>query len=86
MGLQSGVAGSAELGDFVVMGAHSGVASHVKFGSGTQMAGMAHAKNNVPPDARMGGTPARPFNEWARKVAALKRLSTRSRTNPELTR
>ena len=71
---QSGVAGSAELGDFVVMGAHSGVIGHVKVGSGAQIAGMAHVKDDVPAGARMGGTPARPFKEWARQVAALKQL------------
>jgi len=71
---QSGVAGSAELGDFVVMGAHSGVLGHVKVGAGAQIAGMAHVKDDVEAGARMGGTPARPFNDWAREVAALKQL------------
>ena len=75
---QSGIAGSAQLGDFVVMGAHSGVIGHVKVGEGAQIAGMAHVKNDVDPGARMGGTPARPFKEWAREVAAIKRLGKRS--------
>jgi len=74
---QSGIAGSAQLGDFVVMGAHSGVIGPV--GSGAQIAGMAHVKNDVEPGARMGGTPARPFKEWAREVAALKQLGRRAR-------
>lgn len=72
---QSGIAGSARLGDFVVMGARSGVVEHVEIGDGALIAGMAHVKNDVAPGARMGGTPARPFNEWARELAALKRLS-----------
>jgi UDP-3-O-[3-hydroxymyristoyl] glucosamine N-acyltransferase len=76
---QSGIAGSAQLGDFVVMGAHSGVVGHVTVGSGAQIAGMAHVKNDVEPGARMGGTPARPFKEWAREVAALKLLGRRPR-------
>ena len=75
---QSGIAGSAELGDFVVMGAHSGVIGHVKVGNGAQIAGMAHVKSDVDPGARMGGTPARPFNDWAREVAAIKRLGKRA--------
>jgi len=74
---QSGIAGSAQLGDFVVMGGHSGVVGHVKIGQGAQIAGMAHVKDDVPPGARMGGTPAVPFNEWARTMAALKRLASR---------
>jgi UDP-3-O-[3-hydroxymyristoyl] glucosamine N-acyltransferase len=74
---QTGIAGSAQLGDFVVMGGHSGVVGHVKIGAGAQIAGMAHVKEDVAPGARMGGTPAVPFNEWAREVAALKRLAAR---------
>ncbi|MBS0244174.1 MAG: UDP-3-O-(3-hydroxymyristoyl)glucosamine N-acyltransferase, partial [Proteobacteria bacterium] len=72
---QVGIAGSAELGDFVVMGGHSGIVGHVKVGSGAQIAGMAHVKDDVPPGARMGGTPARPFREWAREIAAIRRLA-----------
>jgi UDP-3-O-[3-hydroxymyristoyl] glucosamine N-acyltransferase len=77
---QSGVAGSAELGDYVVMGAKSGVIGHVKVGRGAQIAGMCHVKDDVPPGARMGGTPARPFKEWAREVAALRLLGRRHKT------
>lgn len=76
---QSGIAGSAELGDFVVMGAHSGVIGHVKIGDGAQIAGMGHVKDNVPAGARMGGTPARPFREWAREIAAVRALGKRFR-------
>ena len=72
---QVGISGSTELGDFVVMGGHSGAVGHLKIGAGAQIAGMAHVKNDVPPGARMGGTPARPFREWAREVAALRRLT-----------
>jgi len=78
---QSGIAGSAQLGDFVVMGGHSGVVGHVKIGDGAQIAGMAHVKNDVPAGARMGGTPARPFKEWAREVAAVRRLAERGPKN-----
>jgi UDP-3-O-[3-hydroxymyristoyl] glucosamine N-acyltransferase len=76
---QSGIAGSAELGDHVVMGAKSGVIGHVKVGRGAQIAGMAHVKDDVPPGAKMGGTPARPFKEWAREVAAVRLLGLRSK-------
>jgi len=81
---QSGIAGSAELGDYVVMGAKSGVIGHVKVGRGAQIAGMAHVKDDVPPGAKMGGTPARPFKEWAREVAALHLLGKRAARCPPL--
>lgn len=74
---QSGIAGSAQLGNFVIMGAQSGVLGHVKIGDGAQIAGLAHVKDDVPAGARMGGSPARPFKEWAREVAALKLLGKR---------
>jgi UDP-3-O-[3-hydroxymyristoyl] glucosamine N-acyltransferase len=71
---QVGIAGSVELGDFVVMGGHSGVVGHVKIGAGTQIAGSAHVKDDVPPGVRVAGTPAVPFREFARQVAYLKRI------------
>ncbi|ODR99382.1 UDP-3-O-(3-hydroxymyristoyl)glucosamine N-acyltransferase [Methyloceanibacter methanicus] len=76
---QTGIAGSAQLGDFVILGAQSGVVEHVKIGDGALIAGMAHVKDDVPSGARMGGTPARPFNEWAREIAVVKRLGKKSR-------
>jgi UDP-3-O-[3-hydroxymyristoyl] glucosamine N-acyltransferase len=74
---QTGISGSVELGDFVVMGGQSGAVGHVKVGSGAQIAGGSHVKDDVPPGARMGGTPARPFKEWAREIAAIRRIARR---------
>jgi UDP-3-O-[3-hydroxymyristoyl] glucosamine N-acyltransferase len=80
---QSGIAGSAQLGDFVIMGAHSGVVEGVKVGDGALIAGMAHVKDDVEAGARMGGTPARPFKQWARELAAIRRLAKKDLTSPE---
>jgi UDP-3-O-[3-hydroxymyristoyl] glucosamine N-acyltransferase len=74
---QVGISGSSELGDFVVMGGQSGLVGHIKIGSGAQIAGGSHPKEDVPPGARMGGTPAMPLTEWARQLALLKRLTQR---------
>jgi UDP-3-O-[3-hydroxymyristoyl] glucosamine N-acyltransferase len=71
---QVGIAGSAELGDFVVMGGHSGVVGHMKVGAGVHIAGSSHVNEDIPAGARVGGTPAVPFREWARQIAAIKRL------------
>jgi UDP-3-O-[3-hydroxymyristoyl] glucosamine N-acyltransferase len=79
---QVGISGSTELGDFVVMGGQSGAVGHIKVGAGAQIAGGSHAKNDVPAGARYGGTPARPFREWAREVAAVKRLGERHKGLP----
>lgn len=75
---QVGIAGSAELGDFVVMGGQSGAIGHIKIGNGAQIAGGSHPKGDVPPGAVLAGTPARPFRQWAREVAAIQRLARRS--------
>jgi UDP-3-O-[3-hydroxymyristoyl] glucosamine N-acyltransferase len=71
---QVGIAGSAELGDFVVMGGHSGIVGHVKVGAGTQIAGAAHVKDDLPAGSRVAGTPAVPFRAFARQTAYLKRI------------
>ncbi len=71
---QVGISGSAELGDFVVMGGHSGVVGHMKVGSGVQIAGSSHVNEDIPAGLRVGGTPAVPFREWGRQIAAIKRL------------
>ncbi len=66
---QTGISGSTELGDFVVMGGQSGTVGHIKVGAGAQIAGASHAKDDVPAAARVGGTPARPLSQWAREIA-----------------
>ncbi|MEM9357463.1 MAG: UDP-3-O-(3-hydroxymyristoyl)glucosamine N-acyltransferase [Pseudomonadota bacterium] len=68
---QTGISGSTELGDFVVMGGQSGTVGHIKVGTGAQIAGASHPKGDVPPGARVGGTPARPLHQWARELAYL---------------
>jgi UDP-3-O-[3-hydroxymyristoyl] glucosamine N-acyltransferase len=80
---QVGISGSTELGDFVVMGGQSGAVGHIKIGNGAQIAGNSHPKDDVPPGAVMAGTPARPFKQWAREVAAISRLSHRGSRNDE---
>ncbi|OJU26983.1 MAG: UDP-3-O-(3-hydroxymyristoyl)glucosamine N-acyltransferase [Alphaproteobacteria bacterium 64-6] len=72
---QTGLAGSSVLEDFVVMGGQSGVAGHLKVGAGAQIAGASHVTENVPPRARMIGTPALPIREWTRERVVLRRLA-----------
>ncbi|MGH6816547.1 MAG: UDP-3-O-(3-hydroxymyristoyl)glucosamine N-acyltransferase [Hyphomicrobiaceae bacterium] len=75
---QAGLAGSSELGDFVIVGGQAGVVGHVEIGTGAHIAGGSHPTHDVPPGARVGGTPARPLKQWARELAALKRLAAKS--------
>jgi UDP-3-O-[3-hydroxymyristoyl] glucosamine N-acyltransferase len=80
---QTGIAGSAVLEDFVVMGGQSGIAGHLKVGAGTQIAGASHVTEDVPPRARMVGTPAVPIREWTRQRVALRRLAGQSGAGAE---
>ena len=73
----TGIAGSTELGDFVVMGGQSGSVGHIRIGTGAQVAGASHPTKDVPPGARVGGTPARPLKQWGRELAILSRMANR---------
>lgn len=71
----TGISGSTELGDFVVMGGQSGTVGHIKIGTGAQVAGASHPKEDVPAGARVGGTPAKPLRQWGRELALLAKLT-----------
>lgn len=77
----AGISGSTELGDFVVMGGQSGMAGHLEIGAGAQIAGGAHPIKNVPPGARVGGTPARPLRQWGRELAYLAKVTRHQASN-----
>jgi UDP-3-O-[3-hydroxymyristoyl] glucosamine N-acyltransferase len=74
---QTGISGSAELGDFVALGGQVGVVGHVKIGAGAQIAGSSNVRGNVPPGVRWGGTPAKPARLWFRELTLLRRLAER---------
>jgi UDP-3-O-[3-hydroxymyristoyl] glucosamine N-acyltransferase len=74
---QTGISGSAELGDFVALGGQVGVVGHVKIGAGAQIAGSSNVRGDVPSGARWGGTPAKPTRLWFRELTVLRRLAER---------
>ena len=74
-----GISGSAELGDFVVVGGQAGIVGHIKIGSGAQIAGGSGVTHDLPPGGRYGGAPAKPLTQFAREIAALKRLAQRGK-------
>ncbi len=75
---QSAIAGSSRLGDFVVLGAKSGVLGHITVGTGAQLAaGSGVISGHVPAGARWGGAPAKPLREWLKEVIVLKNLAKR---------
>jgi UDP-3-O-[3-hydroxymyristoyl] glucosamine N-acyltransferase len=72
---QTGISGSAELGDFVAIGGQVGVVGHVKIGAGAQIAASSNVRGDVPPGVRWGGTPAKPVRLWFRELTLLRRLA-----------
>ena len=54
---QSGVAGSAELGRGVIVGAQAGINGHITLGDGSQVAGASAAQRSVAPGCSIFGTP-----------------------------
>jgi UDP-3-O-[3-hydroxymyristoyl] glucosamine N-acyltransferase len=74
---QTGISGSAELGDFVALGGQVGVMGHLKIGAGAQIAASSNVKGDVPPGARWGGTPAKPMRLWFRELTLLRKLAER---------
>lgn len=77
---QVGIAGSTELGDHVFVAGQSGFSGHLKIGHRVQVAAKSAVLEDVPDDTKVMGSPAMPFNEFARRHAALKRLA---RKKPE---
>jgi UDP-3-O-[3-hydroxymyristoyl] glucosamine N-acyltransferase len=72
---QVGVAGSTELGDHVFVAGQSGFSGHLKIGHRVQVAAKSAVLEDVPDDTKVMGSPAMPFNEFARRHATLKRLA-----------
>jgi UDP-3-O-[3-hydroxymyristoyl] glucosamine N-acyltransferase len=72
---QVGIAGSTELGDYVSVAGQSGFSGHLKIGNRVQVAAKSAVLEDVPDDSKVMGSPAMPFNEFARRQATLKRLA-----------
>jgi UDP-3-O-[3-hydroxymyristoyl] glucosamine N-acyltransferase len=71
---QSGVAGSATLEDYVVLGAKVGIKDHLTIGEGAQIAASSNLGVDVPAGERWAGTPARPYAQWVRQERYLTRI------------
>jgi UDP-3-O-[3-hydroxymyristoyl] glucosamine N-acyltransferase len=74
---QTGIAGSATLEDFVVLGARVGLNTQVTIGEGAQIAGISVVHGDVAPGAPGGGTPAKPVKLWFREIKLLEQMARR---------
>ena len=71
---KSALAGSVTLGDGVVLGGDVGVADNITIGSGARIAAGAGIGIDVAPGDAWMGSPARPYREQVRIVAAMRRI------------
>jgi UDP-3-O-[3-hydroxymyristoyl] glucosamine N-acyltransferase len=72
---QCGIAGSAILEDFVVLGGATSVIDHAVIGEGAQLAARSGVHTDVPAGGRWGGAPVRPLKQWFRELVTLERLA-----------
>ena len=76
----TGLAGSTEVGDSVLMGGNAASAGHVKIGEGTIMYARAAVSKDWPAGSKLAGSPARDIKEFARELAAIRRLGKGKKT------
>ncbi|MDA1106392.1 MAG: UDP-3-O-(3-hydroxymyristoyl)glucosamine N-acyltransferase [Planctomycetota bacterium] len=70
----TGIAGSCTVGDGVMMGGGVGIADHLTIGAGAQIGGKSGIMRDVPPRARVAGTPAQDVRDFLRQASILKTL------------
>lgn len=73
----AGLAGSAVIEDYVVLGGKAGVGPDAHLGMGTQVAGGALVNEGAiwPAGSKLGGHPARDLKEWMRGFAYIRKAS-----------
>lgn len=71
---QTGISGSCKIGNYVVMGGQTGSVGHIEIGDGAQIAASSNVHKSVPPNARYGGTPAKPMKQWFKEIIAVEKL------------
>jgi UDP-3-O-[3-hydroxymyristoyl] glucosamine N-acyltransferase len=72
----TGVSGSCVIGDGVRLGGRAGIADHVNIGDGASVMASGGVMRDIPAGETWGGTPAVPYRQWFRQVAALGRLTS----------
>lgn len=74
MAAQTGLAGSTTIGDYVLVGGQAGFKGHITIGSRVKIAAGAKVWSNLPDDAFVSGTPARPHQEDLRREVMVRNL------------
>ena len=75
MASQAGIAGSTKVGANCMVGGQTGFAGHITVGDGVSIGAQSGIAKSVPSGSRIMGTPAVPMGDYARMVAARKKLA-----------
>jgi len=71
---QVGIAGSAEIGNWVALGGQVGVVGHVKIGDQARVGAQSGIAQEVKPGEILSGSPAFPHRDWLRAQALFPKL------------
>jgi UDP-3-O-[3-hydroxymyristoyl] glucosamine N-acyltransferase len=79
---QCGVAGSAVLEDYVVLGGRAAIGPDAHIGRGTQVAGGAKVNEGAiwPAGSKLGGHPAKDLKEWMKGIAYVRTMSLKEKS------
>lgn len=70
----AGIAGSCHIGDHVIVAGQAGMGGHLNIGDGAVIAAQSGVIKDVPPGAKMFGTPARDYKTAVREMGMMSRL------------
>ncbi|OLP60017.1 UDP-3-O-(3-hydroxymyristoyl)glucosamine N-acyltransferase [Xaviernesmea oryzae] len=68
---QVGIAGSAIIGNGVMIGGNAGINGHITIGDGVQIGAKSGVIASIAPGERVAGVPARPIKDFLREIAEI---------------
>jgi UDP-3-O-[3-hydroxymyristoyl] glucosamine N-acyltransferase len=70
----AGIAGSCRVGDHVIVAGQAGLGGHLNIGDGAVIAAQSGVTKDVPPGAKMFGSPAKEYKVAVREMGLVSRL------------
>lgn len=74
----AGIAGSAKVGDFAMIGGQVGISGHIAVGNGAKIIAQSGVMHDLPPGGTYGGSPAIPAREWHRQTVTVAKMSQKT--------
>jgi UDP-3-O-[3-hydroxymyristoyl] glucosamine N-acyltransferase len=77
---QVGISGSTRLGNYVTLAGQVGVAGHLHIGDQAMVGGQSGVSKNLPPKAKVRGSPAQDFHTAMAQEVSVRRLAATQQT------